>query len=86
MLVVQFARPVESSGLLVVGVTFAFRLLAIKFNWKTGPVARRLFPIEPEPGKSPGAGTSATAGKTDTAPGSPPQKGQSPSDGHAPEK
>jgi uncharacterized membrane protein YeiH len=88
LLVVRFARPVESSGLLAVGGTFAFRLLAIKFNWKTGSVARRLFPTEPEPGTSPGVGASAIAGKTDSAPASPPppQKGQSPSDGHEPEK
>jgi uncharacterized membrane protein YeiH len=84
VLVVYFARPVEWSGLLAVGGTFAFRLLAIKFNWKTGPVARSLFPTEPEPG----TGTSATAGKTDSAPASPPppQKGQTPPDGHESEK
>ena len=79
LLVVHFARPAETSGLLAVAATFAFRLLAIKFNWKTGAVARR--PPAPESG-------AATAGKTDSAPAPPPppQKGQSPSDGHESKK
>ncbi len=77
VLVVRFARPVESSGLLAVGTTFVFRLLAITFNWKTGSIRKRLIPLAPEPGTPPVA---TTAGKTDSP--HPPQKGQSTSDGH----
>lgn len=85
LLVVHFARPVELSGLLAVGGTFVFRLLAILFNWKTGSIARRFVP------NAPGAGV-ANADKTASAPASPPQSPaptqnrQPPSDGHECEK
>ena len=56
LLVVRFARPVESSGVVAVAVTFVFRLLAIKFNWKTGSVTRRFIPPPPPKGQSPSNG------------------------------
>jgi uncharacterized membrane protein YeiH len=79
VLVVRFARPVESSGLLAIGVTFVFRLLAIAFNWTTRSVVKC---VEPQ-GDSPET-TTATGGKPDSGPASPtpPQTGNSPSDGH----
>jgi len=69
VLVARFARPVESSGLLAVAITFVFRLLAITFNWKTASVGKRLIPPEPEP-------------KTPTASQPPLENGQPPSDGN----
>ena len=70
VLVVRFSRPVETSGLLAVGTTFVFRLLAITFNWKTGSVRK----------------PPALESQTTSASPPPPQKEQRPSDGHEHEK
>ena len=74
LLVVCFATPVKTSGILAVSATFVFRLLAMTFNWKTGAIARRILPPAPEPGTSPPSFQP------------PPQKGRSSSDEHESEK
>jgi uncharacterized membrane protein YeiH len=57
LFLLEFHKPVETSGLLAVGATFLVRLLAIIFNWKTVAVVRRLPsdplapPAEPPAGK-----------------------------------
>jgi len=36
----QFGRSTETAALIAIGATFAFRVLAIQFNWKTSPLWR----------------------------------------------
>ncbi|HEY1787844.1 MAG TPA: trimeric intracellular cation channel family protein [Verrucomicrobiae bacterium] len=82
VLVVRFARPVETSGLLAIGVTFVFRLLAIAFNWKTGSVVKSFGPPESEPN----APTDDKPESAATSPAPPPQKRQPPSEENENEK
>ena len=46
LLVLQFKVEGMPAALITIGATFLFRVLAIQFNWKTGPVWR-------DPGESP---------------------------------
>jgi uncharacterized membrane protein YeiH len=46
LLLVYFRMPASRAGLITVAATFAVRILAIRFNWRTPPLYRPDTPVE----------------------------------------